>query len=1081
MNKALILKSNRQLWVAAPIIRNKSERYSEIEEILKLKKNKVLHNYSLTAISAAILFGVMGIPEVGYSKTITSQGDVTPLINANGDYTENSPILVGNTNRGEFSISDGAVLSSFEFSLGVRSEGTLNINNGGSLVNSETFYVGREIGSKATLNITGENSSLRSETRNSSFYIGQNGEATMNISAGGSVFTSRSVVGTSSTSKGSVTIDGSGSSWTTGLVFIGQSGPGTLSITNGAAMVSTGNATIGVSKIVDPLDPTRFVVSTATIDGADSKWETRGTLVIGQEGKGELIVKNDAKVLASSTVALGRDVGGDGYLTLENNSELNTKGQIVIGSSGTGTALISSGSKLTSVSAEIGRTGSGSVTVQDSGSIWNSGTLYIGGNSTSSGTGVLNINDEGSVISNILYIGDKAGSTGSVEVSGKNANLTTQSLRIANGGDGEVTIGAQGTVYSIDPVRMGNLVGANATLTINGDLNNGRGTLSTSQIQKYDGTANLVMDGGILQATANQTNYLLNINELKLQSNGLVFDTQNYNVGIRTNISDATASPAGLMKEGVGTLTLTSSNTYSGATAINQGTLRAGQANAFSSASAHTVAAGATLDLAAYNQTLPSLSNSGTVKLSSSALALPSTTLKLTGPYTGNNGILAISTVLGNDGSASDKLLLSGASAIASGTTIIQVTNARGLGALTTDAGIPVVVTENGANLQSKSFSLAGEHVDAGAYEYRLYQTAQGAVLRTNAPTPEPEPQPEPQPGPKPEPEPEPEPGPDTAYRSEVPLVSSLASQLRQADMGMLGNLHKRMGDDDLTQNQDIADKKAWLRLIRLNPKISQKGTVDPNSQGHLYGFQAGLNIYNKENITAGLYIGHLQGDMHTHGFAGGLRNKDVGYNKLKSQYLGAYGTWMEKSGFYVDGVLQASMHRDKLHAEGQANPLKIKGNAWLASVEIGKPWPLNNQWVIEPQAQVIFHHMSMKQTRVEHTDIKIDADNQWIVRLGGRIKGNISTSAGTFQPYGRLNFYKTNGTTDTGVFKTAAETSLIHSQSGYASTELALGGTLHINPKTSIYAEFGKLWANGNKSQVESGIQASAGVKISW
>jgi len=1061
MNQNNTLNSNQKIWVKGEELGKRSKIDSSTKKKQIITKNKVLKDYSLTAISIAILFGLIGETRIVDAKTITSQGDVSPPINISGDYTATAPILVGYTASGQLSILNGAVLSSDTFTVGDRSEGLLNIDNGGSLINSGFFYAGNNSGSKATLNITGQNSILRSESRTSSFYIGSNGEATMNITAGGSVFTSRSVVGTNT--KGVVTIDGDGSSWTTGLVFIGQNGPGTVNITNGGSMVSTGNATIGVSKIIDPLDSTKLVASTVTIDGAGSKWETQQTLVIAQEGKGELIVKNGSKVVANSTVSVGRDVGGDGYLTLESNSELTTKGQIVIGSSGMGNALISSGSKLTSASAEIGKTGSGSVNVKDSGSIWDSGTLYIGGNLTSSGTGSLTIQNEGKVISNIAFIGDKAGSAGRVAVSGKNAYWSTQSIRIGNGGTGELTIGAQGSVHSAGPVIMGNLAGADATLTITGDITNGRGTLSTSQIQKNDGTVNLVINGGILQSIANQDNYFLNFNELKLQSNGLVFDTQNYNVGIKTSLSDATASPADFIKEGTGILTLTSTNTYSGSTAINKGTLRAGQANAFSSTSAHTVAAGATLDLAANNQTLPSLSNSGTVSLSNSTWLLPSTILKLTGPYTGNSGILAISTVLENDGSASDKLLLSGASAVASGTTIIQVTNANGLGALTTNAGIPVVVTENGASLQPNSFILAGEHVDAGPYEYRLYQTTQGAILRSNAPTSGPEP------------------GPDTAYRSEVPLVSSLASQLRQADIGMLGNLHKRLGDNDISQNKGIPDKKFWMRFIRLNPKIDQNGTVEPNSQGHLYGFQSGLNIYNQENFNAGLYIGHLQGNMHTRGFAGGLRNKDVGFNKLKTKYFGAYANWIDQSGFYVDGVLQASMHSDHLHAEGQANALKIKGNAWLASIEIGKPWSFDNQWVVEPQAQVIFHKMKMKQVQVDHTSIKIDADNQWIARLGVRIKGDVSTSAGSFQPYGRVNFYRTNGTTDTGIFKTPAEISQIYSQSGYASTEIAFGGTLHINPTTSIYAEFGKLWANGNRSQVQSGVQASAGVKISW
>ena len=34
-------------------------------------------------------------------------------------------------------------------------------------------------------------------------------------------------------------------------------------------------------------------------------------------------------------------------------------------------------------------------------------------------------------------------------------------------------------------------------------------------------------------------------------------------------------------------------------------------------------------------------------------------------------------------------------------------------------------------------------------------------------------------------------------YRAEVPLVAALPAQFRQPDLAMLGNLHRRMGDED--------------------------------------------------------------------------------------------------------------------------------------------------------------------------------------------------------------------------------------------------------------------------------------------
>jgi fibronectin-binding autotransporter adhesin len=61
----------------------------------------------------------------------------------------------------------------------------------------------------------------------------------------------------------------------------------------------------------------------------------------------------------------------------------------------------------------------------------------------------------------------------------------------------------------------------------------------------------------------------------------------------------------------------------------------------------------------------------------------------------------------------------------ATGKTSVQVANLGGLGALTCGNGIEVIGAQNGATTTAQTtkdaFALAGGHVDAGAYEYRLY------------------------------------------------------------------------------------------------------------------------------------------------------------------------------------------------------------------------------------------------------------------------------------------------------------------------------------------------------------------------
>ena len=79
-------------------------------------------------------------------------------------------------------------------------------------------------------------------------------------------------------------------------------------------------------------------------------------------------------------------------------------------------------------------------------------------------------------------------------------------------------------------------------------------------------------------------------------------------------------------------------STYTGATAVNVGTLQAGAVNAFSPSSAFTVASGAMLNLASFNQTIGSLAGAGAVTLGAATLTTgnDNTSTTFSGTYVRN-------------------------------------------------------------------------------------------------------------------------------------------------------------------------------------------------------------------------------------------------------------------------------------------------------------------------------------------------------------------------------------------------------------------------------------------------------------
>jgi len=660
---------------------------------------------------------------------------------------------------------------------------------------------------------------------------------------------------------------------------------------------------------------------------------------------------------------------------------------------------------------------------------------------TGSGIGIGSLGGAGNVI-----LGAKALTTG-----GLNA-------------DTEVSGVISGTSGSLVKVGTGALTLSGAN-TYTGGTALRQGRLNVGHAQAL-GTGALTMDDDTTLGFAADGLTIANAIQLT-GKNDPVIDTGAFNGTLSGSISGG----GFVTKQGTGTLTLMGANTYTGATNVAQGTLKAGAANTLSAASAHSVASGATLDLAGFSQTVASLANSGVVSL---AGATPGTTVTVNGNYVGNNGVLKLGTALNATG-PSDRLVID--SGAASGRTNVQFANLGGLGALTSGNGIEVITAKNGATTTAQTtkdaFMLAGGQVNAGAYEYRLYAAdANGAgenwYLRSSLPASVPQ-------APA---------APIITYRAEASLYSALPGQLRQGNLAMLGDLRKRVGDDDVkgtSTNPAGSDRRAWARVLSTDIDIQQGGTVSPSSKGRLTGFQAGTDLLATPNWRAGLYVGQLDGDASVRGFASGIQNLGVGRNDLRSQYVGVYGTYTTDSGFYADAVVQSGRHRyivEPLASLGVGG----KGNSLLGSIEVGQSLALGGSgWRIEPQLQLIHQHMDLGNSAIAGAIVQPQADSGWIARAGVRVKGEIATGLGTLQPYGRFNVYRTSSGADIARFVNGATTTDIAAPTGGTSTELAGGFTLALGSSTSLYGEIGKLWSSGGDARVRSGINGSIGVRVKW
>lgn len=830
----------------------------------------------------------------------------------------------------------------------------------------------------------------------------------------------------------------------------------------------------------------------ATIGGGLFAVQANGATTLSNAGTLQGNVLLDAQAAHAVTLQTTGQIVGDlaignatSTLTLETDAASRLQSQAVTGTTtfagvlaktGTGTWVLDSdlAAARTTIAGGTLQLGNGGTTgTVGDGAITNNATLAVDrsdaialagaidgtGNLVKQGAGTLALTGANS------YEGGTALKQGRIDL-GHNQALGTGELAMDDG----TALG-----FTVDGLVIGNAI----RMTGNNDPVIDTGAFSETLSGVISGAGFLTKDGtGKLTLTGDNTytgTTTINAGTLQIGNGGT---TGTLGTGAVTNLgalvfdrSDALAvanaigGTGSLAQNGSGTLTLSGVNTYAGATLVNAGTLRAGAANTFSAGSAHTVAAGATLDLAGFNQTVAGVTSAGTVSLRGST---PGTVLTVTGPWVGQGGTLAVGTALAGNGSASDKLLLSGASAVASGTTALQVTNLGGLGGQTTGSGIAVVSTENGASVQGNAFTLATP-VAAGAYEYRLNTDAGGAYLSSTSTTPVPGGSATPSPTASGTP----------LYRAEVPLLAALPEQLRQANLAMLGNMHQRMGDHG-ARTAEHGTRQAWGRILTVDRTLQQRGTVSPSSEGRLTGFQAGTDLWATQDWRAGVYVGRLEGDMKVGGFARGIAGYAAGSNDLKNDYLGGYVGYRADSGLYLDGVLQAGRHRTAIGTLG-ALAGSNKGSSLLASIEMGQAFALGAGWSLEPQLQLVHQRLSLDDTALVGATVQQDTDKGWAVRAGLRIKGEFATGAGTVQPYARLNVWRTGSGTDRARFIGPAASTDVLTSTGGTSTEAALGAHWQITPSVGVYGELGQLWASGGSARTKGGPNASLGVKVRW
>ncbi|WP_404680448.1 autotransporter outer membrane beta-barrel domain-containing protein [Raoultella terrigena] len=591
-------------------------------------------------------------------------------------------------------------------------------------------------------------------------------------------------------------------------------------------------------------------------------------------------------------------------------------------------------------------------------------------NATNNGTGVTAITTLGNISSGrhgIYANNDTTATDMTIKASG-NIGVGGDGINTTNNGTGMTDITASGAVSGAHGIYAVN--GSNATdMTINvsGDIaswgngiyaeNNGDGPTSITNTGKIEAPSygNAIITQG---RTSTITNAGRIIGKVQLGNEGNTV----------TNAIEGTWDMSGDTSDfGTG-------------------------ANALVNAGILMTASGASSDgvqTTTLNQ-VGTLTNSGSLTMANERAG---DTTVINGNYVGNGGTMTFDTVLGDDSSVTDKLIVNGNT---SGTSSVLFNNIGGSGAQTLN-GIEII----SVNGQSDGIFIQDGRIAAGAYDYSLVRgkgsNASNWYLNSWQ---------------------------DQGNTTQVlrPESGAYAANLAAANNLFTTRLHDLIGEtqytDALTGEKKVTSM--WLRNEGGHNR-SRDSSGQLKTQANRYVLQIGGDIAQWSSNGDDLYhlgvmAGYANSKSNTISNANGYRAD----GSINGYSTGVYGTWYankaDKTGAYVGTWAQYSWFKNRVTGEGMSSEA-YDSQGFTASVESGYTFRLGQaedglqSYFIQPKAALTWMGVKAdKHTELNGTEVVGEGDGNVQTSLGAKTYISKTTKIddgkeSTFQPFAEVNW----------------------------------------------------------------------------
>ena len=351
-------------------------------------------------------------------------------------------------------------------------------------------------------------------------------------------------------------------------------------------------------------------------------------------------------------------------------------------------------------------------------------------------------------------------------------------------------------------------------------------------------------------------------------------------------------------------------------------------------------------------------------------------TLTVRNNFDAADGTIQLNTVLGDDNSQTDKLLVAGDT---SGSAKIRIKNAGGGGAQTIQ-GIKIIDVAGASNA---NFSLSGDYlihgeqaVVGGAYAYTLHKNGLNSpndgdwylrsqlIEQNNVPL----------------------------YQAGVPSYEVYPQAL--LELNALASLQQRVGNRQWADgnssgisggDNDAVRTGAWGRVEgshhSIKPAVSDS---QANYNSNLYKLQAGVDALLHEDpsgqLIGALFAQYINARTATASPFGAGKINTNGYG------VGATLSWFGTNGVYVDNQLQYNRYDSDLSSRltGASLVHGNDGSGYALSSEIGVALKQAAGWTLTPQAQLIYSKVKFESFHDAFgAQVTLDQGSSLLARLG--------------------------------------------------------------------------------------------------